>query len=86
MIIKLADKMSFNSMLMMVISLVFITFLLPIGLVYIANIGEVNVVFNGANVTLSDTGMDTVITLLTTLVPLSIAIGIIIYYIKFAQG
>ena len=79
------NKMSFNSMLMMVISLVFITFLLPIGLVYIANIGEVNVVFNGANVTLADTGMDTVITLLTTLVPLSIAIGIIIYYIKFAQ-
>ena len=77
--------MSFNSMLMMVISLVFITFILPIGLVYIANIGEINVLFNGENVTLSDAGLDTVITLLTTLVPLSIAIGIIIYYIKFAQ-
>ena len=86
------NKMSFNSMLMMVISLVFITFILPIGLIYIVNIGEIEVVVpfyigeNITNVTLSDTGMDTVITLLTTLVPLSIAIGIIIYYIKFAQN
>lgn len=78
-------KFGFNSMIMMVVSLIFLTFLLPIGLVYIANIGSINVVFNGANTTLSATGLDTVITLLTTLVPLSIAIGIILYYIKFAR-
>lgn len=77
-------KLTFERMLMMVVSLIFMTFLLPIGLVYIGNIGEVQVLFNGANVTLSDVGLDTVITLLTTLVPISIAIGIIIYYIKFA--
>lgn len=85
--IKMAGqgKFGFNSMIMMVVSLIFLTFLLPIGLVYIANIGSINVVFNGANTTLSATGLDTVITLLTTLVPLSIAIGIILYYIKFAR-
>lgn len=77
-------KLTFNAMLMMVVSLIFITFLLPIGLVYIANIGDVNVSFNGEWITLSEAGLDTVITLLTTLVPLCIAIGIVIYYLRYA--
>ena len=78
----MAPKMTLENMLMMVVSLIFISFILPIGLVYIANIGEVNVLINGANVTLSASGLDTVITLLTTLVPISIAIGIVLYYVK----
>jgi len=77
-------SMSLENMLMMVVSLIFISFILPIGLVYIANIGSINVVFNGANTTLSATGLDTVITLLTVLVPISIAIGIVLYYIRSA--
>lgn len=80
----MAPKMSLENMLMMVVSLIFVSFILPIGLIYIANIGDVNVVFNGANTTLSATGLDTVITLLTVLVPISIAIGIVLYYIRTA--
>lgn len=80
----MAKQMSLENMLMMVVSLIFISFILPIGLVYIANIGSINVVFNGANTTLSATGLDTVITLLTVLVPISIAIGIVLYYIRSA--
>ena len=75
-----------ESMLMTVVSLIFIAFILPIGLVYIANIGEVVVVFNGENVTLATTGLDTVITLLTVLVPISIAIGIVLVYIRQATS
>lgn len=78
------ERMSLENMLMMVVSLIFISFILPIGLVYIANIGSINVVFNGANTTLAATGLDTVITLLTVLVPISIAIGIVLYYIRSA--
>ncbi|MFX0069877.1 MAG: hypothetical protein ACFFAO_02195 [Candidatus Hermodarchaeota archaeon] len=77
-------KNNLDDMLMSVISLVFIAIILPIGLIYIINIGDVNVVFNGANVTLSDTGADTVITLLSTLVPITIAIGIVINYLRNA--
>lgn len=78
-------KMTLQNLVMMVVSLIFIAFILPIGLVYIANIGSINVVFNGANTTLSATGLDTVITLLTVLVPISIAIGIVLYYIRSAM-
>lgn len=77
-----SKKMSLENMLMMVVSLIFISFILPIGLVYIANIGSINVLFNGANTTLAATGSDTVITLLSVLVPISIAIGIVLYYIR----
>lgn len=80
----MARKLSLENMLMMVVSLIFISFILPIGLVYIANIGDIVVVFNGANTTLASTGLDTVITLLTVLVPISIAIGIVLYYIRTA--
>lgn len=78
------SSLSLRGMLEMVISLIFMTFLLPIGLIYVLNIGDIQVVFEGENVTLAETGAATVITLLTTLVPLSIAIGIVIYYLKFA--
>jgi len=77
-------KNNLDDMLMMVISLVFIAIILPIGLVYIINIGSINVVFNGVNTTLSATGADTVITLLSTLVPITIAIGIVINYLRSA--
>lgn len=77
--------MNFNTMLMMVISLVFLSFILPIGFVYIVNIGDVNVLFNGENVTLAGSGLDSIITLLTTLVPLAIVIGIVIFYIRGMQ-
>ena len=74
--------LSLTRMLEMVVSLIFISIILPIGLVYIINIGDVQVVFNGENITLSETGADTVITMLSILVPLAIAISIITYYIR----
>jgi hypothetical protein len=78
-------KLTLDKMLMMVVSLVFLTFLLPIGLVHIAQIDQIEVTFNNSTTTLADAGLSTPITLLTTLVPLSIAIGIVVYYIKFAS-
>jgi len=75
-------KNNLQDMLMVVISLIFISIILPIGLVYIINIGDVTVLYNGVNVTLAETGAATTITLLSTLVPITIVIGIVINYLR----
>jgi len=77
-------KNNLEDMIMTVISLIVISIFLPIGLVYIVNIGSVNVVFNGANTTLAATGAATVITILSTVVPIVIAIGIVLNYLRSA--
>ena len=81
-----ATGFTLEKMMSIVISLIFMSILLPIGLVYMLNIGNVNVVFNGANTTLSAiSGADTVVVLLGTLVPITIAIIVVAYYVKQAR-
>lgn len=68
-----------------VVSLIIIATVLPIGLVYIANIGNVEVTIGNTTQTtqdwLSGTGAAGILALATNLIPLMIVIGLVLAFI-----
>ncbi|MGB5911855.1 MAG: hypothetical protein WBH31_11730 [Promethearchaeia archaeon] len=67
-----------------VVSLIIISALLPIGLGLTSAMGQVNVTINGVPTALSTLVDPTVLTLLTTLLPILVVVGIAMYYIPKA--
>jgi hypothetical protein len=74
---------SIQKVVMLSVSLLVIGLIMPLGLAYIANAGNTNVVVNGTTYTLSNIVDSSVLTLLTVLIPILAVIGIAIAYIKF---
>lgn len=80
-------KFDSDNLMNLIITLIFVSFLLPIGLIYLLNIGSVNVLLDGANVTLNDSTTGQMITtLIITLVPLAIGLGLTMYFVKKFKG
>lgn len=68
--------------IMLVISLIIISVVLPIGLAYISSASSTTVTLaNGTSVALSAVVDPTVLTLLTVLLPILAVIGIILYFV-----
>jgi len=75
-------KLNISNVILIAISLIVIAIILPIGLAYIGNAGNVTVTMpNGSAVALVDVVDPAVITLLTILLPILVVIGIIMYFI-----
>jgi len=75
-------KLNISNVILIAISLIVIAIILPIGLAYIGNAGNVTVTMpNGSVVALVDAVDPAVITLLTILLPILVVIGIIMYFI-----
>jgi len=75
-------KLNISNVILIAISLIVIAIILPIGLAYIGNAGNVSVTMpNGSAVALVDVVDPAVITLLTILLPILVVIGIIMYFI-----
>lgn len=70
-----------NQIIMIVVSLVIIAVILPLGLGLVSAMGDVNVTVNGVPTPLSELVDPTVLTLLTTLLPILVVVGIAMYYI-----
>ena len=75
-------KLNISNVILIAISLIVIAIILPIGLAYIGNAGNVTVTLpNSSAVALVDVVDPAVITLLTILLPILVVIGIIMYFI-----
>lgn len=71
-----------SNVILVAISLIVISIILPIGLAYIGSAGQVTVTLpNSTVVALADAVDPAVITLLTILLPILVVIGIIMYFI-----
>lgn len=80
-------KFDSDGLMNIIITLIFVSFLLPIGLIYLINIGSVNVLVDGVNKTLNDTATgQMIVTLITTLVPLAIGLGLTLFFVKKMKG
>ena len=74
---------SIQKVVMLSVALLVIGLIMPMGLAYIANAGNTNVVVNGTTYTLSNLVDSSVLTLLTVLIPILAVIGIAIAFVKF---
>lgn len=72
---------STKQVIMIVVALVIIAVILPLGLGLVSAMGDVNVTINGVATPLSELVDPTVLTLLTTLMPILVVIGIALYFI-----
>lgn len=79
---------SARNIIEIVLSLVILAVALPIALIYIVDIGNFTMLVNGVNVTLSDVINPAVLTLLTVVLPIVIAIVIMLSYLpsKMTSG
>ena len=79
--------MSMSKVVLIAIALIVIAIILPIGLAYIGNAGDVNVTLpDGTTKLLKDVVDPAIITLLTILLPILVVIGIIMYFIPRVKG
>lgn len=78
-------ELSAKRIIMVVVTLFIIGAILAIGLVSVSVIGEQVVNIGGVNYTVSDVLDPTVLTLLTTLLPILVVIGIAMYFIPKAS-
>ncbi|MFX1504213.1 MAG: hypothetical protein ACFFDH_24850 [Promethearchaeota archaeon] len=74
-----------RSLLELVLSLILVSILLPIGVIYIASVGDSAVVINGTTVAWTDVVDPAITTLLATVLPLVVCIGIITAFIYGAR-
>lgn len=70
-----------NKSIMVAVSLLVVSLVLPIALIYISNAGNSSVTINGTAQTLASVADPAVVTLLTVLLPILAVIGIIMYYL-----
>jgi len=61
--------------------LIMVAFLLPYGLGYLSDMGAFNITINGESKLLSDVVDPTVLQLITTLIPIGVAISLLAYFI-----
>jgi hypothetical protein len=64
-----------------VITLIIIGVLLPIGLGYVSSMGDVSVTVNNTTSALSSLVDPTVLTLMTVMIPIGVAISLLLYFI-----
>ena len=70
-----------KQVILIVVSLVVISVILPIGLGLTSAMGDVNVTINGVPTPLDELVDPTVLTLLTTLLPILVVVSIAMYFI-----
>ena len=70
-----------KQVILIVVSLVVISVILPIGLGLTGAMGDVNVTINGVETPLKELVDPTVLTLLTTLLPILVVVSIAMYFI-----
>jgi hypothetical protein len=68
-----------------VVSLIIAAILLPQGLVYISEMGSRMVEVDGTNYTVSASVDGAVLTMLTTIVPLMVAIALVMVYVNYVR-
>jgi hypothetical protein len=78
---KMAKKVPMNWIISIVVALIVASIMLPIGLGYMSEMGSQQFTIGNTTYTLSDSLDSSVLTLLTVIVPLGVAISLLLYFI-----